>query len=378
MDTVSLLKVESYDKNLKDKIIDLVNLIGGFSTYIKQGDRVLLKPNFVVASPAVTAINTNPDFIAAVVEILSDYGCSIAIGDSPMVGTAEAASRALGLYEKLKKYDVKYMTFQNPVPAMKENDRLKNRIFKELNIAGELNEYDKIINLPKLKTHAQMGMSLATKNLYGCVVGKEKRRWHFITGNSMKFARLLVEVSRSVAPTLNILDGIEGMDLMGPTNGRKRKTNVILASTNCIALDRVVVELIKKKPSSIPIFKAAEDLSLTGTDIKKINIAGDRIEDCYIKNFELLNILPTDFIGVNFLGKPFKRMVTQRIVIDQEKCKRCRRCEENCPARAISYNGRININYDMCIRCCCCQESCPSGAVTIYDPPLVKLFKRKK
>ncbi|HHU63571.1 MAG TPA: DUF362 domain-containing protein [Clostridiales bacterium] len=373
---VGLLKADKYDKYLKDKINHAVELVGGFGSVVKSGDRVLLKPNFLVAKAVETATNTHPDFIAAVVEILSDYNCKIAIGDSPMFGTAYGVVKKLGLDQKLKKYDVEYLEFKENKPVSQQEDGLKPRKYRDLCTATVLQEFDRIINLPKLKTHAQMGITLATKNLFGCVAGKVKLKWHMVAGSIHNFARLLVEVSQTVNPDLNILDGIIGMDGNGPANGRPRKTKVILAGKNCIALDRVVVELIGKNPSRFPIFKAADDLSIPGTRLEDICILGDSIEECRIKGFKVISIFPADFIGVHFLGLPFKPLFDQRMVVKHKNCIMCGRCIEHCLSKAIRKEDGIVIDHDKCIKCCCCQEGCPTNAIHIYTPPLGTLVNK--
>lgn len=373
---VGLLKADRYDKYLKDKIYHVVELVGGFDSIIKSGDRVLLKPNFLVAKAVETATNTHPDFITAVVEILSDYNCKISIGDSPMFGTAHGVVKKLGLYDKLSKYDVEYLEFEENRPVNQEGDKLRSRRYRDLSVASALEEFDRIINLPKLKTHAQMGITLATKNLFGCVSGKIKLKWHMVAGSINNFARLIVEVSQTVSPDLNILDGIIGMDGNGPANGRPKKTKVILASNNCIALDRVVVELIGKNPSRFPIFKAADDLLIPGTRLEDIRIFGDTIEECRIKGFKVVSIFPADFIGVHFLGLPFKPLVNQRMVVKHKNCIQCGRCEQHCLSKAIKKQDRILIDHDKCIKCCCCQEGCPTNAIHIYTPPLAALVNK--
>jgi uncharacterized protein (DUF362 family)/NAD-dependent dihydropyrimidine dehydrogenase PreA subunit len=375
MNKVGLLKVESYDEKLKENIIKAVEFVGGFDSIIKSRDRVLLKPNFILYNPVDTATNTHPDFIKAVVEILASYNCKITIGDSSMVSAATEIARKLGLYEKLERYGVKFISFKENVPMDLENDPLKNRKYKNLSLAKELKEFDKIINLPKLKSHSQTGITLATKNLYGCVAGKAKLRWHFDTGSVGNFARLIVEISQTVNPDLNILDGIIGMDGNGPSNGRPRSTKVILAGKNCIAVDRVVVELINKRPSQFAIFKAAEDLFLSGTKLDEIQVIGDTIEECKIKDFIIAAIFPIDFIGFHFLRAPFKKLVDQEMRIDYSKCIRCGKCEIHCPAKAVILDETITINKNACIKCCCCQEGCPVGAISVYTPPLGRLIR---
>jgi len=68
-------------------------------------------------------------------------------------------------------------------------------------------EADRLINLPKLKTHEMMTMTCAVKNLFGAVVGAEKAGWHLKAGASREqFARLLLEIYLLKKPLLNIVD----------------------------------------------------------------------------------------------------------------------------------------------------------------------------
>ncbi|RKD30626.1 DUF362 domain-containing protein [Thermohalobacter berrensis] len=377
METVGLLKVKSYDKNLKKEIHKLIDLIGGFDSFVKTGDKVLLKPNFITARSPERPVTTHPEFIATIAEILLDYGCSVAIGDSPGLGSALTVAKKLGLYERLKGYDIKFINFEKAVLADINKGNLENRKFKQLYLAEELGSYDKIINLPKLKSHAQMGITLATKNLFGCVVGKQKGRWHFAAGKDLvTFARLIIEIALTVDASLHILDGIIGMDGNGPTNGRARNTNVILASDNCLALDRVVVELIKRKPKEFPLFKAAKEMGILGLNLSEINVKGDSIQDCKISNFKIPSLRSVNFVGSKRLSNLIGNAINQKLIIDKEKCIDCRKCEEQCPAEAISYSEGINICHNTCIKCCCCQEICPVGALSVSEPFLLKILKR--
>ncbi len=376
MEKVSLLSVNSYD-DIKQHINKSIDLIGGFSSIVSNSDKVLLKPNFITARPPEAAVNTHPEFIAATAEILLDYGCKVTIGDSPGIGSGKEVAKKLGLFERLSKHNVEFIDFEESVLADINDDYLEKRNFKHIHIAKELENFDKVINLPKLKSHAQMGITLATKNLFGCIVGRQKGQWHFSAGRDLlTFARLIVEIALIVNASVHILDGVWGMDGNGPTNGRKRNTNVILSSQNSIALDRIVIELIGKKPSQFPIFEAAKDMGLYGIDLSQIDILGDKINDCKIDNFQIPSMLPVRFIKYKFLSNFVKKLVNQRIKLDKKKCIDCKKCEEICPANAIGYNNGINIHHDLCIKCCCCQEICPVGALSVYDPVPLKVLKK--
>ena len=68
-------------------------------------------------------------------------------------------------------------------------------LFRRLEIAKEVLEFDGIINLPKVKTHAQMFLTLGIKNMFGCVAGKAKPQWHLSAGtDSQAFAAMILDL----------------------------------------------------------------------------------------------------------------------------------------------------------------------------------------
>ena len=73
--------------------------------------------------------------------------------------------------------------------------------FGRIELAREAVEADLVVNLPKLKTHTMMLLTLGVKNLFGCVVGLTKPEWHMRSGiDRTLFARLLVQIHRAVQP----------------------------------------------------------------------------------------------------------------------------------------------------------------------------------
>ncbi len=377
MEQVSLLKVDSYSGNLREQLVRLLEPLGGLNYFCRSGDKVLLKPNFIMARSVESAATTHPAIILNLAMLLKDNGCTVAVGDSPGLGSATGVVNRLGLTADLKKLGVKVVELETPVPVNLERSAIFEPRYKSLELAKELEQFDRIINLPKLKTHGQMGLTLATKNLYGCVAGPAKGQWHFNIGNDPElFGRLLVEIALSVKANLHIIDGVIGMDGNGPTNGRPRNLGLLLAGTNPIAVDRVVVEMINEKPENFPIFPAAAEMKIPGVNIKEIKIAGDSLDSLKVTDFEIPAFKHVNFfknkIFNQFLAKVFK----QHLILNKKLCTQCRKCETQCPAKAISFNSRIQINNKNCIRCCCCQEMCPTGALSVKTPFIIKILRR--
>jgi len=144
---------------------------------------------------------------------VADIGGKMFIGDSPSFGTSESVSKKCGILDVAKSFGVECVTF-------KESRKIPpadGRIYHDLPLATDALDADVVINVPKLKTHAMMTMTLGVKNLFGCVVGMTKTQWHLKAGQDIgAFARMLVEINDLVAPELTIMDGVIGMDGNGP------------------------------------------------------------------------------------------------------------------------------------------------------------------
>jgi uncharacterized protein (DUF362 family)/Pyruvate/2-oxoacid:ferredoxin oxidoreductase delta subunit len=380
MERVSLLRVTSYQEQLPDKIMKLLEPLGGLGAFCKSGDRVLLKPNFIMPKTVESAATTNPAVITAMVTLLKELGCTVAVGDSPGLASAAAVANKLGLTAELKRYNVPIVELDTLAPFNTERSAVFERRFKSLQLARELNDYDRIINLPKLKSHGQMGLTLATKNLFGCVSGHNKAQWHFEVGrDTREFARLLVEIALTVNASLHILDGIIGMDGNGPSHGRPRSLNVLAAGMNPLAVDRVIVEMVNKKPEQFPIFEAARTLHISGADLAQIEVVGNPVRSFQVNDFKIPAFhAPSLLLKSKAVSKIAANLLNQRLILNRKLCTGCRRCEIQCPARAIVYQGRVRIDEEICIRCCCCQEMCPVGALSIKTPLFVKALRKFK
>ncbi len=59
---------------------------------VKSGDRVLLKPNLVIAEAPEFAVTTHPEMVRAVAMVLDDCGARLYLGDSPGFGSNAASA----------------------------------------------------------------------------------------------------------------------------------------------------------------------------------------------------------------------------------------------------------------------------------------------
>lgn len=363
MKKVSIVSCNSYDtEELNKAVRKSIDLIGGMEKYIKKGDRVLLKPNILFGKSPDKCVNTHPSFIEVIASMVKEAGGIPFLGDSPGFGSTLSNAKKAQYYDICEKHDI-------PIVDFTENKLYnfeKGYLFKSFELESTLRNYDKIINLPKLKTHGMMMLTLAVKNLYGLVSGYKKLHWHMIAKDDyILFGKFLIDLYRFISPALNILDGIDAMEGNGPQSGVPRKCNMIISSPNGISLDRIVCDIVGLKPDSVPVIKAALDFGLD--DIHNIEMLGEDPGSLKIKNFRLprRNLL-TFYRFPAFIHRFLKKYFLVLPIIDKKTCTKCKICIKSCPNHVISYNEDIiRIDYEKCIRCYCCQEMCPEGAIKL-------------
>jgi len=235
---------------------------------ICKGDKVLLKPNCIVPRPAAQASQTHPAVILAVAKAVKELGAKPFVGDSPAWGDISGCIRALELEKPLKKLDVPIRQLDKPV-----NKKIAG---SNLGISSVALEADKIINLPKFKSHQQLFATFAIKNMFGCVAGKRKVYWHFAKGGSPDdFCRMLAGIYKLLSPIVTIIDGVTAMEGNGPVNGTPRDLGILIGSSDPVACERVCCELVKFNPEDLPILTTAKQLDLGCGDLGQINIVGD-------------------------------------------------------------------------------------------------------
>lgn len=370
---VSITKCGVYDgEEVYASVKASIDLLGGMDRFVKRGERVLIKPNILAAKPPEAAVTTHPGVVTAVIRLVKEAGGEPLVGDSPGLGKARKAADKCGIIEACTASGAEFIEFRELVRA--ENP--SGHTFKRLDVAKEVLGVDAIINVPKLKTHAQMFLTLGVKNLFGCVPGKKKAQWHLSAGvDSRDFAGMLLDLYLFLNPRLNVMDGVVGMEGNGPGNGDPRKIGLIFASENAIAMDVVAALVLGAKPSDLPVLKAAQSRNIKEAEASNIEVLGERMENVRVRGFRFPPLVSADFAAglPPFIGKRLRKMLTSRPHVNRSACTLCNVCVDVCPPGVMEKAGGIEIDYERCIRCYCCQEMCPHGAISPKDGWLKKI-----
>jgi uncharacterized protein (DUF362 family)/Pyruvate/2-oxoacid:ferredoxin oxidoreductase delta subunit len=370
MAKVVLTKCPNYESpDFENAVSRTLDQLGGIAKFISPRDRVLIKPNLLSAHVPERRITTDPALTRVITKMVLDAGGRPMIGDSPAMDRFSRVIEKSGTAQVARDLGVDIIELDQPTPVKLG----EKAAFKNLELARAALEADKVINLPKLKTHSQMLLTLGVKNLFGTVVGKRKPEWHLMAGVDREiFASLLLDIHGAVNPVLTVLDGVWGMEGRGPANGEPRHVGVIAASADTLAMDLAVTDLLGVDPNRLPLYRAALNRNM----VPEIDCLGDSIEELRVRDFKAPDLEAVSPLP-GFLNNMLRRHLVSKPVSISDTCIQCEKCLDICPAEAVHLTEKQAVfDYKKCIRCYCCQEVCPQNAIDFRHGPLVRILNR--
>ncbi len=273
--TVSLVKVKDVYESLK-RCLELCNGLCGLS----KEDKILIKPNIVswdfdLPFPPFGVVTTSA-LVAALVRILAENGFNhLTIGEAalPMLKPeGEAVYKTLG-YDKLReRYGVQLVDLnQEEFVGVDYGDGFK------LDIAKRVLEADKIINVPVLKTHNQVKVSLGIKNLKGVLNRKSKQLCHGLADQelSQTFPRII----EKLPVALTVIDGIFALEKGPGHTGKAYRKDLLIASRDPFACDIVGAEILGYAAASVPYLTNYARRHGYSLDLSDYDVQGEKIED---------------------------------------------------------------------------------------------------
>jgi uncharacterized protein (DUF362 family) len=254
---VFLGKCTEYDRTAVSAIVEEMAAPLGFPRSF-AGHTILLKPNLIsAAAPALAC--TDAEFIAGVAAWFLDHGARVRIGDSPAFGTALRAMQRHGIATALAGMAVTPVEFITSVER-----RLSCGL--TVGIAAESLDCDLLVNLPKIKAHNQMYVTLAVKNIFGIVLGMRKAMLHMQEGGThRRFADIILDLIELLPPHLTIVDGVVAMHRRGPVDGTPLRLGCIAAAADPAALDTALLDVLELDRRRSPLWQAASARGLPGS-----------------------------------------------------------------------------------------------------------------
>ncbi|MFC1945919.1 DUF362 domain-containing protein [Chloroflexota bacterium] len=374
---VALVKCDTYDfGQVYDAVETGMNLLGGIYHFIKEGEKILLKPNVLIGTNPEKCVCTHPAVFKAVGTILQRAKVTLSYGDSSGFGRSVANMRRAKLKQVADDLGIMLADFGKGHYLSNDRALLHKRFF----LANGVLESDGLISLPKFKTHGLTRITGAVKNQFGCIPGLTKSQFHVKMADPFDFAKMLVDLNMLIKPRLFIMDGIMAMEGNGPRSGKPRKLGVLLFSSDPVAIDSIACRIINLDPEYVPTSIPGEMAGLGTYHYENIEVVGDNIESVIDKGFEVIR-KPVMPISTGRLRKFIRDQTCPKPIINETICTNCGTCIKHCPVKPKVvdwHNGdktsQPTFIYEYCIRCYCCQELCPEGAIFLGQAILGRIF----
>ncbi|MEK6794219.1 MAG: DUF362 domain-containing protein [Spirochaetota bacterium] len=372
---VAVIRCDGYEYvRVRERVAEAVSAIGGMRRFVSPGERILLKPNMLAPDPPERATTTHPSVMRALASLAREAGAKVRYGDSPGFGTPDNAVIGTGIRDVMEMEEALFADF-SAGRLVQFQGKIQSR---RLPIANGILDCDGIINVPKLKTHGFQRITGAVKNMFGVLPGLSKGEMHVKIPGAFEFAELLLDLALYCAPRFSMLDGILAMEGNGPRGGHPRPMNVLLASTDPIALDATAARIVGLDPLHAPVLSIAAERGLGAVHEADIDIVGVPLADVRDSDFSIEHRPIRPFFQKKTAAL-LSRIAVPKPFIQPKACVRCGVCVTVCPTKpkALSRGSAQDIpvyDYDRCIRCYCCQELCPESAVHITKPLLRRVF----
>jgi uncharacterized protein (DUF362 family)/NAD-dependent dihydropyrimidine dehydrogenase PreA subunit len=377
---VAIVRCEVYDEPVVlDAVGRALDLVGGAGGFVRPGERIVLKPNFLAPSSAESAVVTHPSVFRAVAHHLREAGALLSYGDSPGVPvSANIVARRSGVGRAARQEGVELVEFGSGRTVSFPEGNL----IKQFDIAEAVLDADGLVTLPKMKTHGLSRMTGAVKNQLGCVPGFQKGEWHARMPDETRFAEMLVDLNRLLEPRLVVMDAVVAMEGNGPRGGDPRGVGAIIVSADPVGVDATVCRLMNLDWDLVDTVRIGEEWGLGSA--REIEYVGDPVETFVVRDFKVNRTRGSTRGEPGRFSRFMKRWVVAKPVIREDRCTVCGTCVEVCPvdpkAVEIPSDPRGEhppvYDYDACIRCFCCQELCPERAIGIEKPLLGRMLER--
>ncbi|MHA1276980.1 MAG: DUF362 domain-containing protein [Candidatus Helarchaeota archaeon] len=273
---------------------------------------VLLKPNLLMTKKFPIAV-TDPNVCAAVADFLMDQKDARNI----FVGEGTTGGSPPDTFQSMENNG--YNHFQDRWSALDFTKEPPDRWFPiynpgdsrqlALGLAKSFTDCKYVVSIPKFKTHDVLGLTLSLKNFMGTLCAARDDVTHeiiargttnvcgFMHGfgdkkpdrlseaqnigpSKVALAINLIRLGSLVHPQLAIIDGIQAMEGNGPASrGTLKNLGLIIAGTDFIAVDTVATFIAGMNPFHFQYINQAGLLGLGESQIDKITIVGEALED---------------------------------------------------------------------------------------------------
>jgi len=243
-----------------------IDELGGMKRFVSRGDVVVVKPNMAWKTGPATAANTNPDLVAALVEMAFDAGAKQVKVFDRTDRPPDACYKGSGIADAVSALGATVIS-QRDLQDVKVQVGGAN--LKEALIARDALECDCFINVPVAKHHQTTLLTMSLKNHMGISGDDHQKVWHSNIHQS------LADFGLWFRPRLTVLDAYRILVRHGPGGGNVQDVQLVkkcIAGIDQAAVDAYGATLFGKKAADIPHLAIAGKIGVGEIDLAKIRV----------------------------------------------------------------------------------------------------------
>ncbi|MEM2906353.1 MAG: DUF362 domain-containing protein [Candidatus Bathyarchaeia archaeon] len=295
------------DRELEEKVVEAVNLIGGLPRELEKASRILIKPNlggndWRRHKGRLVAL-TEPSITRAVLRMIRDVNpdAEILLADGGLPRRGQTSWEALkhlfdetGHTKVVEEFNARIVDANEP-PYVEKTVPGGGLIMQRYLFNKEIVAAEATVSVQKLKVHLAAGVSLSIKNLFGLPpippyrFGWGARNYlHYL----IRLPRCLVDLAAIFKPSLTIIDGLIGEELQ-EWEGPPVESNLLIAGNNAVATDAAGSAVMGFNPEAefpeepnlfdINHIRLAAERGLGPVELSQIELLGDDLERLKVK-----------------------------------------------------------------------------------------------
>jgi len=346
-----------------------------------KGRRVLLKPNMMKGTPPGTPEATHPEFTGVLTGLLKDLGCTVRVGDSTgIIGFTKEVFSASGTTDAVERNGGTVVNFDaGPFVMIDLGGQFAGT---KAPVSREFLEAEAVLDVPKIKTHTFLGLTLSVKNFMGAFPGAVKPWLHTLAPGRDDFAGLVAGIPAALeAAGVNLAGSVvDGVLVLGGRGGSVPAApawmNCVVAGKNLFDVDMVCAGLAGFDFNEVPLCRIGASRGLGASSPADIAVTGDKIVPVVLvrPGTDLTEAAPPLTLAYYTIRRDLVKPEH-----DPAACEGCNKCVDVCPVGCILVRGaKDRAIGDDCVKCLACREVCPTGAMGLRANRCLTPFLKKR
>jgi uncharacterized protein (DUF362 family) len=250
-----------------------VKLLGGIANFVPKRSKVAVLVNVQSRHPGTF---TRPEILRETLRLCRGAGAAgvDCLSLQPMKQWQDTGLAKVVEEEgaRLKLFDPKDESLFRAVQVV------DGRSLQEAKVLNEFFGHDVFINMPITKDHAGNKYTGVMKNLMGLNFSATNRsfhkpNWKTDLNDIAHLEQCIVDLNKTIRPTLNIVDATEFISTNGPFGpGELLKPGKVVAGTDRVAVDAYCASLLGLKAGDIIQIVRASEQGLGEMDLLKVRI----------------------------------------------------------------------------------------------------------